>query len=940
MNNKELKNFGLVDKEDQNKGLKPKNASKEIVVRKNLLFVDTRDCVGPQSLRDAQLAFKGRGGRDKFSKHIKNVTGEGVAPISIELDGINNKIRNNDEVSISQVLGNTAANGLWRITNVSFGINTNFDLIGSIGNGNYTGGGLIIRPADQGYPEINITTTNTIFGNEMQIELIQKLYVIRSISLIHAIIPRDIIPLEVYLPDIIMFSQVNNNEIPKTPSVRLATTIAGTLISDYNVGDIIDGIVLVENDRILIKNQGTASENGIYYVQNVGAPNRSNDMFTGMSVAEVTNYFVYVEEGDINKNSTWVCRNATGAVGVGNLTFVEMDNQPVVWDSFIIPTKEYIIDNLLGFYSTPLEIFRSYSGSFALPNQYTPEPLNLWNPDLTQGQLEPYPYQTVPTYKCSDFSIIGRSGFYRIINGGYGIYDLNDWTIRTGVSNLVNRILTDVARSLLLLIITPNQYYRDQNLISLIVNSNKTSNNLPEEHYGYGDYQRFLPGPGIGMHYQPGTSDGADPTISSVESPIAFPNFRGNVWGPYDSPGDRFQRMGVRDTLQDLYLNGDLENIFGSSFLKPWVYPSQLSTDVTFGFYFPNIIELTFLNIEDSTNPNITNAMRIKPNGFGAINRIAHGNNTTYTWKFRNAGGQGPSFDGIPQDGYNNPSDGGAWVDTEVINGSTTGKYNDPIGSGSLYIPDGTSTMTAPYSDASYVGNETTFPNINRRQAWYDNGINEGTFIEEILRYRNWAITELPDTNIILHIFQTERDRRIQSTNNETIDTVLSCPIRLNLGTTSGTQEYIESVQSLLANSSEYWEKRYYSPISSLSKLNIEFNTFEGTPIDLERMLQTRRSAVLLRTFEEIFGEDFANYFSIANPRDQTLSFLFDPLDPRLLGRTKRNISLIFRIETYEYDSPGLLLNTISGMLDKYVENDNRSEKFIVRASNYEEYSS
>ena len=59
---------------------------------------------------------------------------------------------------------------------------------------------------------------------------------------------------------------------PKEP-VRAATTAPGTLALDFENGDVIDGVTLATGDRILIKDQVTATENGLYIVNASGAPN-------------------------------------------------------------------------------------------------------------------------------------------------------------------------------------------------------------------------------------------------------------------------------------------------------------------------------------------------------------------------------------------------------------------------------------------------------------------------------------------------------------------------------------------------------------------------------------------------------------------------------------------------------------------------------------------
>ena len=56
------------------------------------------------------------------------------------------------------------------------------------------------------------------------------------------------------------------------PSVKVATHEPKTLATDFAEGKIIDDIPLVEGDRILIKDQDPPSENGIYTVNENGAP--------------------------------------------------------------------------------------------------------------------------------------------------------------------------------------------------------------------------------------------------------------------------------------------------------------------------------------------------------------------------------------------------------------------------------------------------------------------------------------------------------------------------------------------------------------------------------------------------------------------------------------------------------------------------------------------
>lgn len=87
-------------------------------------------------------------------------------------------------------------------------------------------------------------------------------------------------------------------------SVRAATTVAGTLTSSFTNGSAIDGVTLATDDRILIKNQASAIENGIYIVKASGAPDRAVDWAAGYDAAGA---FVFVEEGTANADSGFVC---------------------------------------------------------------------------------------------------------------------------------------------------------------------------------------------------------------------------------------------------------------------------------------------------------------------------------------------------------------------------------------------------------------------------------------------------------------------------------------------------------------------------------------------------------------------------------------------------------------------------------------------------------
>jgi hypothetical protein len=101
------------------------------------------------------------------------------------------------------------------------------------------------------------------------------------------------------------------------PSVRVATTASITLSSTQTI----DGVSLSVGNRVLVKDQSTASENGIYVVS-ASAWSRSSDANTD---AEVTaGLFTFVEEGTAHANSGWVLATDNPiTVGTTDLSFVQ-----------------------------------------------------------------------------------------------------------------------------------------------------------------------------------------------------------------------------------------------------------------------------------------------------------------------------------------------------------------------------------------------------------------------------------------------------------------------------------------------------------------------------------------------------------------------------------------------------------------------------------------
>lgn len=106
-------------------------------------------------------------------------------------------------------------------------------------------------------------------------------------------------------------------------SVRAASTANVVVASALTNGLVMDGVTLATGDRVLLKNQTTTSENGIYVVVVSGAASRSADADVS---AEVTaNMAMMVEEGTVAADTQWILTtNQPITLGTTGLVFAQI----------------------------------------------------------------------------------------------------------------------------------------------------------------------------------------------------------------------------------------------------------------------------------------------------------------------------------------------------------------------------------------------------------------------------------------------------------------------------------------------------------------------------------------------------------------------------------------------------------------------------------------
>ena len=103
---------------------------------------------------------------------------------------------------------------------------------------------------------------------------------------------------------------------------EVATTANVNLSNGLEAGDTIDGVTLVAGDRVLVKDQSTATENGLYLAVSSGAASRDPEHDT---IDELSGGMVVVNQGSTNDNKIFLCTtDSDGSLGSTNITYTQV----------------------------------------------------------------------------------------------------------------------------------------------------------------------------------------------------------------------------------------------------------------------------------------------------------------------------------------------------------------------------------------------------------------------------------------------------------------------------------------------------------------------------------------------------------------------------------------------------------------------------------------
>lgn len=138
--------------------------------------------------------------------------------------------------------------------------------------------------------------------------------------------------------------------IDNKPSARAASTANVVVASGLVTTTVVDGVTLTTGDRVLLKNQTTATENGLYVVPAAGAASRTTDTLTA-------NSFVFVEEGTVNADTQWMITN-NGAIVIGTTS--------ISWAQFGAPGSVSGTTNRITASAGVIDISAAYVGQTSL----------------------------------------------------------------------------------------------------------------------------------------------------------------------------------------------------------------------------------------------------------------------------------------------------------------------------------------------------------------------------------------------------------------------------------------------------------------------------------------------------------------------------------------------------------------------------------------------
>ena len=103
---------------------------------------------------------------------------------------------------------------------------------------------------------------------------------------------------------------------------RAASTANVAIATGLENGDVLDGVTLATGNRVLLKNQTTTSQNGLYTVVASGTASRDTEFDI---ISEIAGQLILISEGTTNADTMYLCTTDTSAtLGSSAITYTQV----------------------------------------------------------------------------------------------------------------------------------------------------------------------------------------------------------------------------------------------------------------------------------------------------------------------------------------------------------------------------------------------------------------------------------------------------------------------------------------------------------------------------------------------------------------------------------------------------------------------------------------
>lgn len=158
--------------------------------------------------------------------------------------------------------------------------------------------GYDMRPVYEGLPEDDPTQVAEGLRDQTTITQLQEQ--VRDVQVDVSGVQAELVSLDARVTDVEVAVRTRGR-------VRVATTASITIATALNAGDTLDSVTLVAGDLVLVKNQSSPAQNGVYIA---GASPARSEQFSAYD--DHPGSLITVQEGSSNADTAWLCTSNVG----------------------------------------------------------------------------------------------------------------------------------------------------------------------------------------------------------------------------------------------------------------------------------------------------------------------------------------------------------------------------------------------------------------------------------------------------------------------------------------------------------------------------------------------------------------------------------------------------------------------------------------------------